>query len=171
MMAPATPAVTPLLAALHAEADGLDAFAACADAQLAALGARTPERLEHAAQATMDAVVALDEARRRRADEAVRAARAAGLAPDAPLRALADAVAPDVAAPVLAARTRVLDRARHADARADALQGAMRYAASLGRDILDAWHALDVPRPARVYTAAGAAATASPSSLRLDQTG
>lgn len=168
---PAPPVLDALLAALHSEAEALDAFAARADDQLAALGAPSPEHLAAAAAVTAEAVAVLDERGRARAKAAAAAARSAGLPEDAPLAALADTLGPAEAARVLATRDRVRARARHADARTDALTFAMGYAASLGRDLLDAWHRLDVPRPARVYTAAGAPASASPAATHLDQTG
>jgi hypothetical protein len=170
-MPPPPPPLDALLDALRAEADALDAFAARADAQVAALGAPSPQHITDAAAATAEAVIAMDAARQVRERAATAAASAAGLPEDAPLKALAAALPPPDAARVLAAREHTRARARHADARCDALGFAMSYAAALGREMLDAWHRLDVPRPARVYTAAGAAASAAPAPARLDQTG
>ncbi len=169
--APPTTVTDALLATLADEAATLDRLADAAAAQLDTLRTGDHVRFEEAGHATADVVAELDRVGQTRARQQRLLARTVGADEALGLDALAGHLSEADAVRLREARDRLRSAATVADARCDALAFALHYAVELGRETLAAWQGLAAPRPARVYTAGGAAAPAAPGRAFLNQTG
>ncbi|GIV59743.1 flagellar protein FlgN [Rhodocaloribacter litoris] len=156
-----------LLETLRQEAATLDRLHACFEAQHEALRRREHAALDERTVEVNELVHALEQLRQARLRQARLLGRLLQLdeAPDS-LAPLVDALAArpetaETAQRLQAARERIREQARHTRQRCEAYEFALRYAVRLSDEMLQALRDLDVPPPAKVYTATGATSQTS----------
>ncbi|GIV61753.1 MAG: hypothetical protein KatS3mg044_0619 [Rhodothermaceae bacterium] len=157
-----------LLATLGQETEALARLHACFDAHMAALQSRDAERLEALTielNETVHGLETLRQARERQARLLQRLLRMEGDAPN--LEALADALAnhpgtADTVAALREARRQLREQAHRTSKRCEEYEFALQYAVRLGRETLQVLQDLDVPPPARIYTATGQTSQTQP---------
>lgn len=170
----ATSVVEALLSTLRDETAALRQLSEAAGQQLEALRAQDAlEAHQHATQHALGQLQQLRTSRERHLRLLGRLlkldATPAGVAPVVEaLRAQPGGQAQ--ASALLDARQALREHAQDAQAQCEALDFALRYALSLGQEMMQAISALNVPPPPKVYTARGDASAGTPRSL-VDRVG
>ena len=170
----ASSVVEALLSTLRDETDALRQLAAAAGQQLEALQAQ--DELDAHQHATQQAVGRLEQLRTSRERHLRLLGRLLKLeAPPAGVAPVVEALrerpqGQAQARALLETRQALREHAREAQAQCEALDFALRYALSLGQDMMQAISALNVPPPPKVYTARGDASAGTPRSL-VDRVG
>ena len=161
-----------LLATLRQEEETLARLHETFNDQIEALRRHRHEVLESSTAQVNEAVHAMEGLRKARERQARLLGRLLGLeAGDVSIEGLATALEnlPDAAGQaqrLREARGRIHERARQTRQRCEEFEFALQYAVKLGREMLQVMQDLDVPPPARIYTASGdATQTAQPRSL------
>lgn len=160
------------------EAAALNRLTDAAAGQLSALqAAEGPEGLDPHQQTTQEAVGTLEQLRTSRERHLRLLGRLLGLS-ETPtgLAPVVEALrerpdAQDQARDLLNARSAVRDGAEAAKNQCEALDFALRYALSLGQEMMHAISALNVPPPPKVYTARGDASAGSAPRSLVDRVG
>ncbi len=161
-----------LLETLRREEETLAHLHATFDAQIEALRRHRHEALASSTGEVNEAVHAMEGLRKARERQARLLGRLLRLdGDDVSLERLATALEGHAeaaeAAPMLReARAKIHERARQTRKRCEEFEFALQYAVKLGREMLQVMQDLDVPPPARIYTASGdATQTAKPRSF------
>lgn len=152
-----------LVEALGQEQGLLEQLAGQFDLQLEALRHRRHDLLEQATLDITDVTHRLDRLRKQREQKTRllgRALQVEGF--EAPLAQLAEMLASRTGGAhgnnLLEARAALRAQAQATQARCEEAEFALKHAAQLGRDLIEATQGLTTPPPTRVYTAKGAAA-------------
>jgi len=170
--------VEALLQTMHDEADALTRLTDAAEGQLSALQVgEGPEGLNPHQEATQEAVGSLEHLRASRERHLRLLGRLLGLQEQpAGVATIVEALreqpgAHAHASDLLDARSAVRDGAEAAKAQCEALDFALRYALSLGQEMMQAISALNVPAPPKVYTARGDASAGNAPRSLVDRIG
>lgn len=168
---------TNLLGTMQQEQEALDTLYTCFDQQVEALRDQQPDRLEQTTHQINEVVHQLEKlrnARERQASLLGRMLQVEGEPISLEKIGQAYALQPEGTAmgqQILEARLSTRQKAERTQLRCEEFEFALQYAARLGQEMLQVIQGLDVPLPARVYTAKGNTTHTIPPRSFLNQVG